>query len=319
MEVLGHAEDHHVELLLRPGHIGALVGDLPGLRLHHLGVAGVDGDLAGVGVQHRVAAEEGVAHLLLHVHANLIELGAHEGVAGHGCEVGAVHHLGHMVAGDAPPVGDAGGAVLVAAGVAAVGVALGVADEDGDVAVEDVFVHQHRVAPLGGAQVHHVVIVLAVVAGDLARPVELVEQLLAQDLLHLRHGGPGVQAVGEQQQDVLLVHAGLVQLIQAGPDGHPAVGGGLGAALDDVGDDEHHALARAGQLPQGLHAQGVADGLQGGGVQVVPVLGQAGGIGHGLAGDKDLGAVGQLGAHQAVAIFKLKLHRLSLLSFPGRF
>ena len=66
------------------------------------------------------------------------------------------------VAGDGAPVGDAGGAVLVAPGVAPVGVALGVADEDGDVAVEDVLVHQHRVPPVRDAQVHHVRAVLAV-------------------------------------------------------------------------------------------------------------------------------------------------------------
>ena len=29
VEVLGHAEDHHVVLLLREGHVGAPVGDLP--------------------------------------------------------------------------------------------------------------------------------------------------------------------------------------------------------------------------------------------------------------------------------------------------
>ena len=169
----------------------------------------------------------------------LVELGAHQAVAGDGREVRAVHDLRHVVARDGAPVGDAGGAVLVAAGVAAVGVALGMADEDGDVRIVDVLVHDAR----GRrdqviAQIDQVLVVLAVVAGDLAGVVELVEQLVAEDGLHLRHGGARVQAVGEQQQDVLLLHAGGVQLVEAGADGDLAVAGGLVAALDDVRDDE---------------------------------------------------------------------------------
>ena len=130
------------------------------------------------------------------------------------------------------------------------------ADENGDIAVKDVLVHQHRVAPLGSTQVYHMRRVFGVVGRDLVRPVELVEELLSQNLPHFALGGTGVQAIGEQQQDILLLHAAGVQLLQAGGDGDLPVGGRLAAALDDVGDDEHHALARAGQLPQGLHAQG---------------------------------------------------------------
>ena len=216
-----------------------------------------------------------------------------------------------MVGGDAPPVGDAGGAVLVAAGVAAVGVALGVPDEHRHVRVVDVLVHDH-VVPLGGvAQVHQVVIVLAVVAGDLAGGVELAEQLGAQDGLHLGHSSTGVQAVGEQQQHVLLLHPGGVQLVQAGTDGHLPVAGRLVAPLDDVRNDDDHRLARPGQLLQRGHADGVADGRQGGGVQAVPVLGQTGGIRYRLPGDEDVRAVGQLRAQQALPILKFQFHKIT--------
>ena len=310
VEVLGHTKDHHIVLFLRPGHIGPLVGHLPAEGHHIPGVAGEDGDLPGEGVQNRVAAEEGVPHFFLHPHADLVELGAHQVLAGHGGEVGPVHHLRHMVAGDGPPVGDPGGAVLIAAGVPPIGVALSVADQDRDVTLEDIPVHQHRVPPPGGPQVHHVVGVLAVVGGDLAGVIELVEQLLPQNLFHLTHGGPGVQAVGKQQENILFLHPGRVELIQAGPDGHPAVGGGLTAPLDNVGDDKDHRLSRSGQLPERRHPDGIADALQGGGVEAVPVLGQAGRVGHRLTGDKDVGAVGQLGGHQAVSVFKIQLHKL---------
>ena len=101
------------------------------------------------------------------------------------------------------------------------------------------------------------VVVLAVVAGDLAGGVELAEQLGAQDGLHLGHGGPGVQAVGEQQQHVLLLHPGGVQLVQAGTDGLLPVAGGLVAPLDDVRmtmttDLPGPASSFSGGMPMGL-------------------------------------------------------------------
>ena len=309
VEVLGHTEDQNIVLLLSPGYISTLVGDLPGYGHHLLGVAGVDGDLAGVGIQHRVAAEEGMAHTLFHMHADLVELGTHHALAGDGGEVLAVHDIGNVVGGDGAPVGDAGGAVLIAAGVAAVGVALGVADEDGDVCLEDVLVHQHGVTPVGGAQIHHVFIVFGIVRGDLIGPVELIEQLLAQDFLVLLHGGAGVQAVGDQQQDVLLLHTAFVQNIQTGPNGDLAVGSGLQAALHNVGDNEDDLLTLAVlcQFPQGGHTNRVLNGLPGGLVERIPVLGQAKGILDGLTGDKHVGIVRQLRCHHTVTILKFKL------------
>ena len=316
VELLGHAEHQHVVLLLRPVHVGALVGDLPALGHHLGGVAGVDGDLAALGVQNSVAAEEGMAHLLLHQHADLVELVAHQAAAVHGGEVIAMHDLGHMVAGDAAPVGDAGGAVLVAAGVAAVGVALHMADEDGQVRLEDGLVHPHRVAPLGEPQVDHVVRVLGVVAGHLVGGPELPEQLLTEDGLVVLGLRAGVQAVGDDELDVLLLHARGIQLFQDEPDAHLAVAGGLLAALDPVGHDEHHLRAGEGQLAQGLHADGMAQALEVGLLQLV--LGDAGRVRHGGAGDEHIGVVGQLGAHQAVAVFKIQFHsRFLLVLWPG--
>ena len=314
MEVLRHAEHHDVVFFLRPRDVGAFICQHPRLRLHLGGVAGIDLELTGEGVEHGVAAEEGMTHFFLHVHADLIKERAHHAVAGDGGEVLPVHDLRHVVAGDGAPVGDAGGAVLVAAGVAAVGVALRVTDEDGDVTFKDVFVHQHRrVVPGRAAEVDHVLRILGVVAGDLAGIIKFAEQLVAQDLFHLRHGGAGVQAVGDEQQDVLFLNTSGVQLIEARADGDLAVRRCLTAALDDVRDDEHDRLSRRGQLAQRRHPVGVADGVQRCGVQAVPVLRQAGGIRHGLAGDKHVGRVRQLRRHQTRAIFKFQFHGLLLI------
>ena len=147
--------------------------------------------------------------------------------------------------------------------------------------------------------------------GDLVGPVELVEQLFAQNLLHFGNGSTGVQAVTEHEQDIFLLHAAGVQLIQAGPDGDLTVSGGLAAALDDVGNDEDNSLAGSSQFLKARHTVGVTDGLQSGSIQAVPVLGQALGIGNGHTGDKHIGVVGQVCGHQTMAVFKLKLHILS--------
>ena len=84
------------------------------------------------------------------MHTDLIELGTHQVVAGHGGEVIPVHDLGDVMTSNRAPVGDAGSTVLIAARVSAVGIALGVSDKNGDIAVKDILVHQHRITPLGG-------------------------------------------------------------------------------------------------------------------------------------------------------------------------
>ena len=212
-------------------------------------------------------------------------------------------------------MGDAGGAVLVAARVAAVGVALGVADENRDVGVIDVLVHDHVVALRREAQVDEVVVVLGVVARDLAGALELVVEVVAQDELGLGGGGAGMQAVGEEQEHVVVGDAVGEELVEAGADGHLAVGGGLRAALHDVGDDDDGLGAGVREVGERLHADGVADALERGVVEAVPVLGQALGILDGLAGDEDVSGVGKLGAHGARAPLKVKMHEVSFL--PG--
>ena len=81
--------------------------------------------------------------------------------------------------------------------------------------------------------------------------------------------------------------------------------------LYNVRDDDDHRLARPGQLLQRGHADGVADGRQGGGVQAVPVLGQTGRIRYRLPGDEDIRAVGQLRTQQALPILKFQFHKIT--------
>ena len=195
MEIGRHAEYNHIVFLLRPVDVGTFVRHLPADGLHLLCPAGIDFNLARLGIEHRVAAEEFLAHFLFHPHALLIELVAHLAAGGHGDEILTVHDLRHMVRRNAAPVADARRAVLVPAGIAAVGVALRVADEDRHIRVIHILIHDDVIALLRVAKVDEVIVVLGIVARDLAGGIEFPEQLRPEDGFHLRHRGARVQAV----------------------------------------------------------------------------------------------------------------------------
>ena len=209
-------------------------------------------------------------------------------------------------------MGNARSAVLIAAGVTAVGIALRMADENRHVRVIDVFIHDDVVAVIRVAEIDKVVVIFAVVAGDLAGIIELVKQFVAQNGLHLRHAGARVQTVGEQQQNILLFHARRVQLVDARADRDLAVAGRLVAALDDIRDDNDDGAALMRQLGKRLHTNRVANALERFLIERIPVLRQAFRVVHGLARHEDIGVVRQIGAHQALPIFKIELHMPSL-------
>ena len=248
VEGLGHTEDQHVVFFLRPGDVGAPVGHLPTERLDRRRIAGKNRYLPGIAVEHRIAAEKLFPHPLLHVHPDLIELGAHQAPAAHRHKFGPVHDAWHMVGGDAPPVGDPGGAVLITARIAPVGVPLGMSDQHGDVGVVDIFVHDYRVPARGEAQVDEVVPVLAVMVDDLPAVPEFIEERLAQNAQKLLLGVFPVQAVGAEEQDVPLLHPGGVKLLEDDRDAHLAMRAFLLPALHPVGEDDDAFGALMSQL-----------------------------------------------------------------------
>ena len=152
-------------------------------------------------------------------------------------------------------------------------------------------------------------------ADDLAGGPELVVQLRPEDGQGVLVGGAGMQAVGDDEQEVLFFHPNAVQVLQDVLDGQLAVAGGLLAALDAVRHDKDHLAALAGQLLDGGHADGVVKAFPVGGLQ--PVLRDIVRVGDGDAGDELVGIVGQVGAHGAGAVFKLKMLHGGLLSGGG--
>ena len=285
--------------------VGALIRHLPADGLHLLCIAGINFDLARLRVQHRVAAEEFLPHLLFHKHAVAVKFLAHHAAGGDRNEVRLVHHLRHMVAGNAPPMADAGRTVLVAARIAAIRIALRMPDEDRNIRVKHVFVHDHMVARLGISKVYQVIVVFAVMAGDLPERIKLIKQLLAEDRAHLLHRCTRVQSVGKQQEHILLLHADAVKLVEAGADRHLAVRGRLVAALYDIRNDDDNLIARLRNFRKRWHPDRIADTLHSRLIKAVPVLRKTRRIGNRFAGYKNICGIRQFGAHHAIAILKL--------------
>ena len=175
VEILGHAEYHDVIFFLGKRYISTLIRHNPGLGLHHLRVTGIDLNLTGIGVQYRVAAEKGMSHLFFHQHSDLIEFRSHHAMSGNRCEIRSVHNLRNMVGSYGTPVGDTGRTVLVASGITAVGIALGVTNQDGNIAIEHILIHQNPIAALGTAQIHQMLIIFRIMTCNLMGPVKLVK------------------------------------------------------------------------------------------------------------------------------------------------
>lgn len=76
-------------------------------------------------------------------------------------------------------------------------------DQDCHIGVIDILIYNNMVAMVGIAEIYQMLIVLAVVAGNLPGRIELIKKLIAQNRFHLRHSGAGMQAVRNQQQDIL--------------------------------------------------------------------------------------------------------------------
>ena len=146
MEILRHAEQHHIVFFLRPWHICPFVCCLPWERLHFLCITTVDFYLPGNGVQDSITAEKLSAHTFFHMHANLIELCPHERMITDRCKITSVHHIWNMMWRNTPPVCYSCCAVLIPAGITAIGIPLGMPDQNRYIRIINILIHQNPVA-----------------------------------------------------------------------------------------------------------------------------------------------------------------------------
>ena len=284
------------------------------MGLHHFGIAAVNLNLTGFCIQHRITAEEFLPHALLHVLPDLVKLGAHQGSAAHRCKILPVHNLRHMVGSNGTPMGNPRGTVLIAAGISPIGIPLGMSDENRHIAVIHILVHQYRVSPAGSSQIHQMIIVFTVMVNDLMGVPELVKQLISQYPPDLLLRVLSMKPVGADQQNVLLLYSRIIQFLQNQPDGNLSMGSRLLSPLYPVREDNRDLRALVSQLGKGLHAHGIADGLQCFCLNLI--LRNARGIRNRLPWNKHICRIRQLRCHHSLAVLKCKLHKIppSLLS-----
>ena len=80
-------------------------------------------------------------------------------------------------------------------------------DHDGYIGVIDILVHNDMVAAVCISKVHQVLIVFTVVACEETVWIELVEELLSKNLLHLLLRCTWMESVGDDEEDVLLLYS----------------------------------------------------------------------------------------------------------------
>ena len=138
--------------------------------------------------------------------------------------------------------------MLIPAGISAVGIALDMADQDRDITVKYILVHVNRIAAACQPQIHHVIRILAVMADNLPRGPELMKKLITENRPGIRFGTAGMEPVGDNKQDILLLNARAVKLIQDITDAQLSVAGGLLAAFYTVRHHESHSGSLMCQL-----------------------------------------------------------------------
>ncbi len=238
---LWHAKDHHVVLFLRPVDIGAAVSHFPGKRLNLVSCAAKDCNLALVGVEHRIATEELLAHALFHVLTDGIELVAHEAVRAYWHKIRPMHHRGRVVGTDALPMCDARGAVLVATRIAAIGIAEHVPDEHCKIGLKDFFIHDDmRMVGFFIAKIDQVGPVFAIVIDDLPSGPKSIEDSVAKEASDFFLSIFAMEAVGADKFDVFFLDAGAAAFFDDKGDGDFSMGVGLGAPFYPIGkhDDD---------------------------------------------------------------------------------
>ena len=69
-------------------------------------------------------------------------------------------------------------------------------DQDCHIAVIHIFIHEHRIAAVRGAQVHQMLVILAVMVDNLMCVPELIKQLIPKDVVDFRLRVLPVKSVG---------------------------------------------------------------------------------------------------------------------------
>ena len=213
------------------------------------------------------------------------------------------------MAGYASPVGDTGSAVLVAAGITAIRISLHMPDQNRQITVIDIFIHQNRVTPSCGTQIYHVFLILTVMTDNLPGMPELVEQLLPENGSGILFGTSWVKAVRDDQKDILFLHTSCIQFFQNITDTQLPVAGRLFTALDPVGNNKGDRCSFVGKFGNTRHANRMGKALKIGLFQLI--LRYIIRVFHGFSRNKDVGIIRKARLHGSLSIFKCYIHLCS--------
>ena len=79
-------------------------------------------------------------------------------------------------------------------------------DQDRQISFEHEFIHDDRIASAGRSQIDHVIRIFGVMTDDLSGVPEFIEQFLTEDRFRVFISAAGVQSVGDDKQDILLIN-----------------------------------------------------------------------------------------------------------------
>ncbi len=179
------------------------------------------------------------------------------------------------------------------------------ADQDGQVRLDDGAVHLHGVTEVREPEVDHAVGVLGVVVDHVVGG-EPVEHLATEVVLELVPVVLSVQADRADQPRVLQPYAGRLELVEQQRQHHLAVRGVVGAALHPVGEGDRHGVAAADEVADRAGAERVGQRLPGGGHRI----GQRRWLVLRVVGRDHPGVVGQIDVDVAVAVLHGESHQV---------
>ena len=145
-----------------------------------------------------------------------------------------------MVRGNGFPMCDAGGSHFVSARIPAVRITQNVTNQDRQIRLKDIFIHNHPVAQFIISQVDQVLPIFGVMVHDLVGWIEGIINLSPQDLADLLICVLAVQSIRADQEDILLGDARFQAFFDQNGDSCLAMGILLEAALYPIGKTDRY-------------------------------------------------------------------------------
>ena len=210
-----------------------------------------------------------------------------------------------MVAGNASPICNPCRAVLVTAGIASIGIALDMTDENRQICFKHVFIHENRISPVRKPQIHHMLRILGIMADDLPAVPERIINFPSKKRQCILVRTSGMQAIGDNKQDILLFHSCRIQVIQYVFYRQLSVAGGLLPAFYAVRYNKNNFASLMNQLLHRRHADRM--------IQALPVsclqlfLRYIRRIRYGHSRDKHVRAVRKIRSQCSLSILKFKV------------